>query len=123
MQQSSSPELVYSFNHIDTQWLDSCVIMGYNFLLNPLLLEFYTYSQSSRGVKHDEINIDKNIITLKITLNNNQILTSEKLGIYPNVTRINNHSQMTTTVMENGLQNRCDSRCVQLAFYISFEAF
>ncbi|CAF3936226.1 unnamed protein product [Rotaria sp. Silwood1] len=51
MQQSSSPELVYSFNHIDTQWIDSCVIMGYNFLLNPLLLEFYTYSQPSRGGK------------------------------------------------------------------------
>ncbi|CAF1277323.1 unnamed protein product, partial [Didymodactylos carnosus] len=116
-------ELLCSFDYNNNKQVVGPVIMDYNFLLHPPLLEFYTYSQPVRGGKHfvefygkerhmtetdDEINIDKNIPRLKITLTDeqqqaliDQLLMHEKRAIYPNVTTILIHSQMTTTAMEN----------------------
>lgn len=84
-------------------------------LLSPLL-ELYTYSQPSREGKYivelydkkryttivnNMINIDENMTKLKVTLNNNQQLPNEILAIYPKVTTINIHSQMTMITAEN----------------------
>ncbi|CAF1534124.1 unnamed protein product [Rotaria magnacalcarata] len=115
--QSPPPELVYSLNDLNGQWIDGPVIMDYNFRLDPPLFEFYTYSQPSFDGKYivefydrkryitpmnDMINIDKNITTLKITLHDDQLVVNEPLITYPNVTAINIHSQITTIAAENG---------------------
>ncbi|CAF3357553.1 unnamed protein product [Rotaria socialis] len=114
--QSPPPELVYSFNDLNGQWIDSSVIMDYNFRLDPSLFEFYTYSQPSLDGKYivefydkkryitamnDMINIDKNITKLKITLHDDQLVANEPPITYPNVTSINVHSQITTIAAEN----------------------
>ncbi|CAF5047027.1 unnamed protein product [Rotaria sp. Silwood1] len=118
--QSSLSELVYLFNDMNRQWINSPIIIDYNFQSDPPLHEFYTYSQPSHDGKYivefygtkrhiapsnDAINIDKNMTRLKITLNDDQLLANEILTIYPKVTAINVHSQMTTITIENDSKN------------------
>ncbi|CAF4522938.1 unnamed protein product [Rotaria sp. Silwood1] len=126
IQQCPSPELVHSYNSNHYKWIDGPVIMDYNHVLEPPTLEVYTYSQSAHNRKYavefygkqrymkttsNTIDVDKNITKLKITLHDNVeqlVLTNQSRTIYPNVTIITIHSQMTTRPKENDPISRCD---------------
>ncbi|CAF0988067.1 unnamed protein product [Rotaria sp. Silwood1] len=126
IQQCPSPELVHSYNSNHYKWIDGPVIMDYNHVLEPPTLEVYTYSQPAHNRKNavefygkqrymkttsNTIDVDKNITKLKITLHDNVeqlVLTNQSRTIYPNVTIITIHSQMTTRPKENDPISRCD---------------
>ncbi|CAF0882000.1 unnamed protein product [Rotaria sp. Silwood1] len=99
---------------------------GHPQIPEPPTLEVYTYSQSAHNRKYavefygkqrymkttsNTIDVDKNITKLKITLHDNVeqlVLTNQSRTIYPNVTIITIHSQMTTRPKENDPISRCD---------------
>ncbi len=125
--QRPSPQMIDTFYEVHKNWLIGPVIMDYNSILNPPLLEFYTYSQPVRGGKYSvefygkeryisktmtsvEVNINKNITNLKITLTDEQetvqLATIRNNDVYPAVKRVIIHSQMTITPMENDEKSR-----------------
>ncbi|CAF1450055.1 unnamed protein product [Rotaria sordida] len=119
VQQCPSPELVHLFNNDHKKWIDGPVIMDYNHVLESPMLEVYTYSQFAHNGKfsvelygkeryitttNNTISIDKNITRLRITLNDNVeqlVSTYQNRTIYPKVTIIIIHSQMTIKPKEN----------------------
>lgn len=115
-----SPEVVYSFNDINSQWIDGPVIMDHNFRLHTPIVEIYTYSQSFDDIKYttefydkrrfiaradSTIEVNKNITKLKITLNDELPSTNESLAIYPKVKTINIHSQMSRNLIQDDSKN------------------
>jgi hypothetical protein len=121
--QRPSTELVDLFYEMNKKCLIGPVIMDYNSLLKPPLLEFYTYPQAVRGGKYfvefygkeryisrimDEvgINIDQNITQLRITLTDDQLSINTKNYVYPEVKTIAIHSQLTRTPRENDSKSR-----------------
>ncbi len=118
-------ELIDSFYSMNSKWLIGPVVMDYNSSLTAPVLEIYTYPQSVRVGKYSlefydkkryitetvsdiPINIDKNIRDLRITLTDNQSITTmdplsmyETCHTYPKVTTITVHSQMTNSSMDN----------------------
>ncbi|CAF1632722.1 unnamed protein product [Rotaria sordida] len=119
VQQCPSPELAHLFNDDHKKWIDGPVIMDYNHVLESPMLEVYTYSQFAHNGKssvelygkerhitttNNTISIDKNITRLRITLNDNVeqlVSTYQNRTIYPKVTIIIIHSQMTIKPKEN----------------------
>jgi hypothetical protein len=124
-----STELIDSFYSINSKWLMGPVIMDYNSLLNPPVLEFYTYPQSVRvgtyslqlygrkryistTVTNIPMNIEKNITDLRITLNDDLQMTTTINQLtsitYPKVTKITIYSQMTRSLVGNDNKIRFD---------------
>jgi hypothetical protein len=124
--QCPSTELVDSFYSNNSKWLVGPVVMDYNPLLIPPVLEFYTHSQfvggkksslelygkqryMSRTATNFAINIDKNITELRITLTDDQqaatttdqLPMNENNSTYPKVTRITIDSKLTRAPIEN----------------------
>ncbi len=126
--QRPTTELIDSFYETNKKWLIGPIIMDFNYILNPALLEFYTYPQPVHGGIYSvefygkeryitrtmtdiEININRNIENLKITLTDDRqtiftMLMNRKNDIYPEVKIINIHSQMTIIPIENDQESR-----------------
>ncbi len=121
------------------------VVMDYNSLLNPPVLEFYTYPQPVRVGKYSlqlygkkryisttltnvPINIDKNITDLRIKLNDDFQMTTpiDQLSIYetgytyPKVTKITIHSQMTRSLVGNDNKIRFDKYLILIIRFCLF---
>ncbi|CAF4102566.1 unnamed protein product [Rotaria sp. Silwood2] len=119
VQRCPSPELVHLFNNNHNKWINDPVIMDYNHVLEPPTLEVYTDTQPALRGKYsvefygkerytttinNTTNIDNNVTKLKMTLNDNieqLVSANQNRTIYPKVTTVIIHSQMTRNSKEN----------------------
>ncbi|CAF2828918.1 unnamed protein product [Rotaria sp. Silwood2] len=126
VQRCPSPELVHLFNNNHNKWINDPVIMDYNHVLEPPTLEVYTDTQPALRGKYsvefygkerytttinNTTNIDNNVTKLKMTLNDNieqLVSANQNRTIYPKVTTVIIHSQMTRNSKENDPISRYD---------------